>query len=810
MHAVTNGVSTGSSLALAYKLLSWVDHPLPLPELSHRWQLEPYSFILGLFVGLTIYTLLEAWWITEATATEYDRSAEGSDSRADSRDFQFVDRDRAPAAAPEATSRASPSPSPSVGTSSQRCSLFWEERENIADQIGLWVARAIAGENRGESGRARNPLASKLWIVARDLAGQIYTPVKVFRTWGSAKALVKSGSIVGDSVFVGMNILENPPLSADDSAFVFDEGSARNSYSVSLLELNPERGPQTTQIILITEFEGKSLVAVPVSVWNRSVSKRELQPQALTKATLVQVQAVAASNLAAPLPDVFIQLWIGYLKPSVMENVQTHLEEFDADFVFGYGDSEQLLPLADALVAVAQEHFAFFSATEQEPQDVDAAEAEEELERAMDGLAELGSDDVRGRLSGLESSVMEMKALLQTLAAAKTSAAKKKVHIDPTPRTSPPASSTSPRRKSALKKPGTRTPSTVLDYPDLDPSVVQAALQAGVPSSSLVEMQRLIGGGVKAKKLSDLTSGLAQVDPLSEDETEGNQMFGDEMETVEVGDEAGSPGTLSPVEATLDRLTSLMEILAEDRKKNAKKSLLESALDHAGTSSADSSGSLGSKKSAIARRALRSTFVQNPAEIYQLIEKLLYEDINSQALPPGMVAPPSSARSWVEYRSRIGNYRATAHCAWQAAGIWDSLMKGHVAKARAQAALMCLMIDQASIDRGSWVLAAELSLDQGPPMAMLATHQMPAIQDGEAPYSKLLDPRWAEISLGHLRDQDEYLTRRKNLGKNWGDQSRPGGGDHTAPEPDSKRKPKPKAKPKPGAKEKDGAGTAEA
>jgi hypothetical protein len=75
------------------------------------------------------------------------------------------------------------------------------------------------------------------------------------------------------------------------------------------------------------------------------------------------------------------------------------------------------------------------------------------------------------------------------------------------------------------------------------------------------------------------------------------------------------------------------------------------------------------------------------------------------------------------------------------------------------------MIDQTACDRGSWTLAAELALEQGPPLSVLAQHQPPAVGDGEQPFSRLLDPRWAEVALAHLRETDDYLTRRTKLGK---------------------------------------------
>lgn len=83
--------------------------------------------------------------------------------------------------------------------------LSWQRREEIADLIGGFLARSLAGENRGASGRHLNPLQSRLWIVIRDFSGQIYSPARIFRSWSSAKHLVKPNGVdCGDSVFVGL------------------------------------------------------------------------------------------------------------------------------------------------------------------------------------------------------------------------------------------------------------------------------------------------------------------------------------------------------------------------------------------------------------------------------------------------------------------------------------------------------------------------------------------------------------------------------------------------------------------------------
>ena len=94
MRAVTSGVSTGGSLALAYKLLSWIDRqpiapPSDLcqvlgPEQAWHWP----SFVSGLIAGIFIYVVIEfcvtlKWgfcqWIAEWRQQQgFDRGAKPS------------------------------------------------------------------------------------------------------------------------------------------------------------------------------------------------------------------------------------------------------------------------------------------------------------------------------------------------------------------------------------------------------------------------------------------------------------------------------------------------------------------------------------------------------------------------------------------------------------------------------------------------------------------------------------------------------------------------------------------------------------
>ena len=66
LRPLTTGVSAGSSVALALKLLDWAD-PSHLQSIVSSTSgprfLEPWSFLLGLLVGICIYGILD-WALT--------------------------------------------------------------------------------------------------------------------------------------------------------------------------------------------------------------------------------------------------------------------------------------------------------------------------------------------------------------------------------------------------------------------------------------------------------------------------------------------------------------------------------------------------------------------------------------------------------------------------------------------------------------------------------------------------------------------------------------------------------------------------
>ena len=176
-------------------------------------------------------------------------------------------------------------------------------------------------------------------------------------------------------------------------------------------------------------------------------------------------------------------------------------------------------------------------------------------------------------------------------------------------------------------------------------------MQAGIPRASLSEMQMLMGKNAKGARA------LRQERP--------SKLTGVLSETEEEFEEGGTAKATpaDPMTDAVSKLTEIMGHLTNSTQKKGK-SKLDLALDGVASSSAESSSMLGVKKSAIARRALRSSLHESPEDIYGLIERLMAEDMFSQTLPPGVSVPSFTARSWIEHRSHIGAWKSIAHTSW--------------------------------------------------------------------------------------------------------------------------------------------------
>ena len=77
------------------------------------------------------------------------------------------------------------------------------ERRRIAEEAGRFLSRALAGDLRGSSGRERVRLSSRVYLLLRDIQGNVYPTARVFRSWASIQPLVRPHGHCGDSVFIG-------------------------------------------------------------------------------------------------------------------------------------------------------------------------------------------------------------------------------------------------------------------------------------------------------------------------------------------------------------------------------------------------------------------------------------------------------------------------------------------------------------------------------------------------------------------------------------------------------------------------------
>ena len=577
-----------------------------------------------------------------------------------------------------------------------------------------------------------------------------------------------------------------PPQPEGASAFILEDAAINLEYPVHVFLVDPFEDQPVIPLLYISEFDGKILVAVPYSAWSRQVSKRALPAGCIVKATVVEVLCCRMSSRSQPLEEPKMKLWVGFLKRQFEKMVHTNVTDFTCDHFFDDTEDDPLLPYAQSLIDAAQDHFAFFSAGEAQEDAQDDAEMIPDLddgdpEQGGSGSVQLLSKRVTKIETVLEEVNAGMRKLLNPNSPSMTAAG---IFAHPSVAKKPADRKAQARgQREAFVKPTPKNKAQ--QFPLLDPGVVQAALQAGVPESNLIEMQKLLASNPKAMKMKDINPALHVVtDPLSEEEAE------DPVEDVQAA-ESGFVETGDPMQDAVQRLTSIVHILANDKKKKSTGSKLEQALDGVATSTGESSSSLGSgKKNAAARRCLRNVFQEHPVEISNVIEKLMYEDLNSMTLGPGQQPLGLNARAWVEYRSRISNYKTSAHASWGIAGVLDSLIGGDISKARARCCLLLLQLDQASIDKGNWSFSSDLSMEGLPPFSALANHQGPSLVDGEQPFSRLLDSRWAEITLGFLKEQDDFLLRRKNIGKIYAVKGKEGEQDDADP----KRRPKAKAK----------------
>ncbi len=520
--------------------------------------------------------------------------------------------------------------------------------------------------------------------------------------------------------------------------FNFDE-----TFPVGQFEVpadSSEADPVSVSIVAIAESDDKVVVAVPFAAWHRSLSRRLLPVNSLLKPLPLTVDLCDRSGetIADGQPHFeTAKVWVGLLAPFAEDFIvfDQSGEGEPADIPFSTSDPA-LVPSATGLIAAHQQHFTFLTAGS------GSGGGGARTRAAAD------TPSLDKRLEALEQSVQTIAQSVQKLTS------------------STPAEAPAPRGEACLLPPGLAfLPPKNREIPTVKPGqpratsgdydMASSARQAGVPEHQIEEMLKLaMKGRARLPDFPASSKPPGRRNVLSESEDE------EEEAAAATGAAAGS-GLPSgdPIVSALEKLTQIASHLTIEKKKGKT---LDALLDGVGLGdAASSSASGGSRRHAAALLALRRTLSKQPEQIVKSIEKNMLQDFHKVAQLPGSAPVDVTARAWLELRSRIQGYQTPVRFLWSVAGVLDCLRSGNVQEAQARCYLILAMGDQMSIDRGSWVVAGEVALEDPPPMASFNNHTLPT--EAEPPYTKLIDARWLELFLSKLSDVDSLNEKKKKL-----------------------------------------------
>ncbi|CAL1137652.1 unnamed protein product [Cladocopium goreaui] len=486
------------------------------------------------------------------------------------------------------------------------------------------------------------------------------------------------------------------PLFLDNfasSLLVSETGEAKVEYQPCHLVTQTEGEECIINLVPIALHQGKLLVAAPAEAWSRTVADRLLPKNSFKKPVLVEVltaTVTAPEELRAEAP---MNVWVGLLERVWSMQLEPGRHELPtADIWHLLPDGDHSIPYGPGLAQVSEEHFAFLT-----------AQSGEAAEGALERLAGEPARPPALRKPGVK-----------------------------------PANPT-PARLRATFAPGT--------IPGLDPTVVQSALDAGIPEEQLRTLSGLLQ---KPNQMGDAPLPGTSSRRRKSVSVEADREDGLGLEEDGLPDE--KVGTGDPVEQALLKLTEIVGTLAKDKRPRDLDAMLDGLDPEAGEASSSGSGKY---------KKLQSSLTENPAVIYQTIEAQLEKDFNLMRAAPGATMQQTSARAWLEHRSRLGYYPTTIRYAWALTGIWDALRSGAVKEARARCALAVAACDQSSIDQGSWLLSQEVLLEQPALLQSFQGRRSP--EPWEQSGSKLLDERWLEVFMWRLKSKDSYLESRKRL-----------------------------------------------
>lgn len=246
----------------------------------------------------------------------------------------------------------------------------------------------------------------------------------------------------------------------------------------------------------------------------------------------------------------FVKCWVGFLRGDLCAHLQPLQVMTDCDINFGSYKELFLIPAAEIHIAAANQHFAFFSAEEGEDNQAEE-EADQEQNIKLHQKAEMLARPSRESHAHRETWEILTSGVHRLLDHAKKEKA--------------------PTQHAGATLPPPAVSGKTASFPHLDQGVAQAALQAGTPHHSLLQMEKLGSQNHRAKKVVDQHKDIV-LDPLSEDEKLEKEPSG-----------SGSP-VRDQLGDSLAKLTAIVELLAEDKRKAKSGPKLEQAFQSASSS----------------------------------------------------------------------------------------------------------------------------------------------------------------------------------------------------------------------------------
>ncbi|CAE6965550.1 Cdk10 [Symbiodinium sp. CCMP2592] len=254
---------------------------------------------------------------------------------------------------------------------SQQSALSHAAREDIAKEVGRFLRRALNREFLGTSGRDKNPLRNRVYIICRDYTGIDISPPLVVERFSEVSSRCKRGSDCGSSVFVGL------PTRWEARAALVEAGLPTTNDGLAEDQAEQEED----------EFEGEPL--------GLAVAAASPEDRALADESGITVKA-----------------WVGYLQGELVSLVDYPPSGETCDHAFVSGANQPALPLALALQRACQDAFAFVSATSGDQADLPSLRAPG---AAAPSSAARARPNQSARLDRVESVLDSLQQTLGTL-----------------------------------------------------------------------------------------------------------------------------------------------------------------------------------------------------------------------------------------------------------------------------------------------------------------------------------------------------------------------------------------------------------